>query len=384
MTWVAFHLLHRNKTKMKKLFLIIVALFFWICSINAQIDSTNSIIFMQKERTKNADVFKVKSFTPSGESILSNIISNASLTSSYNGGINGKVEFKYNKDWLTFGFSANQSIGNNSKEATPMDLSGISAGTTLEFNIQKMFWNPAVSNTFFKKFEKAKHEFANRMMKDERGVTLEEILKDTTGNEKLLLKNVVLKKPWFFNVSYSLRNNDYSYVTDSLSLKDIKKSYLNPIFKLSIGKPFSNKTGVVGYLGFSYIYSITYLNEDELTLLKPFGTTDNYLLKTVNFGEPEKNIDNRLCIEFRRNFENSLAISPSIIYGINSKKFAIIFPIYLIKSSTDKANVTGLQGGIRLSYNFKINNSEISPIGKGYGAQLVITAPFEILESSKK
>ena len=363
---------------MKKSILLVIVLVFNVSLIKAQTEFLDTTAFVKGKAVERENNFKAISFTPSGNGNLSNLVSNASLTSSLNEGENGKIELKYDKDWLTFGLSVNQSISKKSKEASPFNLDGINNGTTIELNIQKMFWNPVVTESYFEKFVKAKHDYAIRLSKDERMVTLDEILKDTTGNEKELIKDVVLKQPWFFNISCSFNKNNYKYATDSISLMEITDSYISPNFKLSIGKPIANKNGIIGFIGISYSYSISYSSGDELTLLAPFGTTTNYLSKTLSFGEPEKKIDSRINIEWRRIFSNSIAISPNITYGLNSKKIAILLPMYFIKSSSKL-----LQGGIRLGY-ASATNDKLSSLKDGAGAEIIITTPFDIFENLKK
>jgi hypothetical protein len=70
--------------------------------------------------------------------------------------------------------------------------------------------------------------------------------------------------------------------------------------------------------------------------------------------------------------------------GISTRKFAISFPVYFIHASADDGKLLGLQGGIRLSYLTDTQNGNISSFNDGIGAQMIISAPFDISGSFKK
>jgi hypothetical protein len=101
-------------------------------------DSDDSI---RQEATSNA--IKGKLSTPFGAAALSNFVSGIHVSSFFKQGVNGNIELhKQFKAGWTGGLSLDQQIGSTDKEALPLSLTGVSPGTTIQFNLQKMFWHP--------------------------------------------------------------------------------------------------------------------------------------------------------------------------------------------------------------------------------------------------
>ncbi len=371
---------------MRRVFMMIVSTgLFWLSFSqdtlnNKSFSSSDKKYLLSKAGEAINKDLPLKGFSPFGGS-LSNFISSFSLTASFKKETNGKIELKYydRKKFVTIGLSADQAIGKNDKKAIPVDLHGISSGTTGMLNIQKMFWSPDLSNHEFDRVQQIKMKYAlKKKIDDTRTIMLSEIQSDTSENEKYEIK---LKQPWFLNASFSVNKNDLSYVRDSFLLEEIETTLISPKAAVSIIKPFYSYCKLVGHLSFNYVYSKDYSLGNDLTLLVPFGTTGNLLSKSVAFGVPQAKYDHRVGVEWRRLFEISkenLGIMPSATYGINSKKIAFSFPVYFVKSAPDGTKPQGLQGGIELRYATDVDKGPWADFKHGLGAQLVITEPFKL------
>lgn len=326
-------------------------------------------------------------FTAFGSGSISNFISNVSLSSTFNQGQNGKLELKYNKKWVTVGISVDQKIGKRTQAATPFDLNGISPGTTVEFNLQKMFWDPVVRTWAFNLFQEAKKTYAARKnITDTRGITVMDIKKDGSAIEKRAVKNI-FKMPVFFNVRYSFTKSEFTYVKDSAGLKELNEAFITPAFTFSAGFPVGASFSFNSFVAFSYNYSINYTASDELTILSPFGSSGNFVSQTVTFGAPFKRTDNRLSAEWRVNVgiketgEKTLSIglAPSATLGLTSDRLAVILPIYFINGVTSEGKPSGLQSGVKLGYLTSLKPGLSNSFKEGFGAQIIITVPFEVL-----
>ncbi len=202
---------------MKRIVLIFVLILNFL-ALKAQNDSLKTMNDAQDYLDSNALIFSAKTFTPFGKSSMSNMVSNLSLTSTYKEGENGKIELKDTTGWWTYGISINKSIGKKDKEVVVMDLNGINSGTTFGFNLQKIFWNPVVSDAFFNKFQEAKKEYAkNHPEMDIKYIMLSDMIDDPKCM-KIMGRDIRFKQPWFFNIDCSITKTEYDYVTDSINL----------------------------------------------------------------------------------------------------------------------------------------------------------------------
>ena len=345
-------------------------------TINDPVSDSAKIVSLKKA---NSPQKQKNNFAPFGGSNLSNVLSNVSLSSTLNTGQNGKVELAYTtKKYWTFGISADQKIGKNDSVATPFDLNGLSNGTTVGFNIQKMFWKPKMSTKDFSLFIKIKEEYAKTKGVDARTVTFNDIKDGGTKEQKKQLKHIYLKQPFVINVKGSFTKTQFNYATDSVSLAQISNSYITPNASISLIKFITN-----GFLSVNYTYSEYYKASDNVDFYSPFGTSGNYYSQSVIFGEPTKESDNKVNVEFKKSFYNknekmSFAIDPSVLYAINTKKVAVYLPVYFINGLDNKGKPNGLQGGINFGYLTSTN--QISSFKDGFGAQLIVTLPFDVFE----
>ncbi len=328
------------------------------------------------------DQFSKSSFTPLGSPTLSNFLSNISLSSTYNKGENGKAELKYtSKNWLTYGLGIDQKIGKNNNSATPFDfLNGLSSGTTVEFNLQKMIWNPKLSSKGFEQFVDVANSYSLRTGKDRRTLKYMQILLDGNKQEKEQIRNLKLKQPFFFNIKGSFTKTSFSYSIDSSTLTKKNENHFSPNITLSLGLPFSTKT----FFALSYNYSEDFSNSEETTFFSPFGSSNNYLNQSISFGAPVKKTDNRINAEYRINFgevKSMFAIGSSATYGFISKKIALGLPIYFINGYSKEGKLLGLQGGFKFGYITSVEKGKESGFKEGFAGQLIIIAPFDIFEN---
>lgn len=325
--------------------------------------------------------FSQSNFTPFGSSAFSNLISNISISSSYNNGENAKAELKYTtKNWWTTGVSLDQKLGKTGTEAILLDFfDGISPGTTFGFSLQKIFWSPVLDQAEFDKFNDAANAYACRVNRLRPSIMLQDILRDGNQSEKNLVQSIQQKQPIFFNIRISFTKTNYTFTTDSSSLKEIEQSYLTPNVSAFIGIPLN----IRNFLAFSYNYLENYQSENEVTFISPFGTSNNFITETLSFGNPQKQKDNKLNAEWRMHFGNenarsSFSIGPSLTWGLSSKKIAIFLPVYFINGKTSEKKITGLQGGFRLRYITTTEKDKIASFKDGFSAQLFVSAPFDV------
>lgn len=380
---------------MKKITIIFLAVLACFYSAKAQKafnvsvnDSTKSKVV----KASNKDTRGLKLSSPFGAGTLSNFVSNISVSSFFKEGVNGKIELQGKfSERLSGGLSVDQKIGKNSTEATPLDLSGISPGTTVKFNFQKMFWNPSfdkLSNEGVSEIESITKNYAARKnIADYRTVGLKQIFDSGTVEEKRFVAErfgAAIKKPWLINFEAGFTKTSFSYATDSVLLIENKESFLTPTVSLSIVKMLSNNFKITGYVSLSYNYSESYTAADDITFTIPFGTTNNYYTSTVAFGKPTKKTNHNVIAEYRNNIltkgNNSIALSPSVTLGINNKKLSIILPVYFIKGADEDGKLTNsLQGGIRFGYVTSTEPGKVSNFKKGFIAQLIISKPLDFL-----
>jgi hypothetical protein len=363
---------------MKRIIITLTLAVFIAFNSNGQ----DTIIDYNKFTAIDMASFKGVNFTPFGAGTLSNIVSNASLSSAMKAGENAKVELKYTSArWLTLGLSTDQKLGKNDKESIPFDfLDGISSGTTVKFNLQKMFWKP-LNGAAVRKIQNAARSYATAKNIDARVVTLYQLQKDPAFAGDL--SGIHLKTPIFINIETGFTKSSFSYATDSFTLSKQEEIHLAPLAKVNFGWAFS----VRSVLGLSYSYSVSYESADEFTFNSPFGTSSNQYSKTVSFGKPTRKEDNKLNIEYRSNIIKSngvsLGIAPAISYGLSSKGVAMILPVYFINSKDSTGKPTGLQGGIRFGYSTSTEKNKATGFKDGFAAQIIITAPFSVFENFK-
>jgi hypothetical protein len=340
---------------------------------------------------------KGKLSSPFGASILPNLFSNISVSSLFKEGVNGKIELQGKLgSRISGGLSIDQKIGKSDKVATPLDLSGISPGTTVEFNLQKIFWHPAfsLSNKEIRDLNDVERKFADRNTDTSKGrkvdwrtVGLRDLSVNGTNEEKELatkaINSVSFKTPWFFNLRAGFTKTSFSYSIDSVSLEENKEAFITPTFAASVIKALGSGFNVTGFIAVSYNYSESYQPGDDVTFSIPFGTTRNYYTNTLAFGKPSKKTSHNVVGEFRRNIftaNSNIAVSPSATFAINSKKLSVFLPIYFIKGADEKGKVIdGLQGGVRVGYITSTEAGKGSSFKDGFLAQLIISEPLDFL-----
>lgn len=380
---------------MKKITIVLIAMLMGYNSVNAQ---KTTIAYTAEDTLRverlNKDTRGLKLSSPFGAGALSNFVSNISVTSFFKEGVNGKIELQGKfTDRLNAGLSVDQKIGKSTTEATPLDLTGISPGTTVKFNVQKMFWKPFgydnLSNSEIESiFETVTKKYASRKEKDFRTVGLKQIADSGTIEEKLQAQEAIekfgaaIKTPVFINFEMGFTKTSFSYATDSVSLAEIKESFMTPTVSLSFVKALSNKLKITGYVALSYNYSESYTAADDVTFTIPFGTTSNYYTNTVAFGKPTKKTNHNIIAEYRNNIfsrgNNCLALSPSATWSISNKKLSIVVPVYFIKGADENGKLTNtLQGGIRFGYVTSTESGKVSNFKKGFIAQLIISKPLD-------
>jgi hypothetical protein len=349
---------------------------------------------------KQAAVNNIKSklSSPFGTAALSNFISNISLSSFLQEGVNGKIELhgKFKYGW-TGGLSIDQKISKVDKEASPFSLTGISPGTTVQVNLQKMLWKPTfddLSDAQIKKINDAETEYAKRnKIADARMVGLREISINGTEKEKRMALEAFnaasFKEPFFVNAKFGFTKTSFTYTTDSVNLTQASDAYITPTFSFSLVKAIGSGFNVSGYFAVSYSYSENYKAADALTFNIPFGTTPNYYSNTLAFGKPAKQISNLLTAEFRKNIfinngnrnPSNIAISPAVNVDMNNKMLGLFLPVYFIRGADEKGKLLdGLQGGVRFGYLTSTESGQFRSFNKGFIAQLIISAPLDFLD----
>jgi hypothetical protein len=355
-------------------------------------ENTNKHDSLKSElKEREISNYKFSNFQPFGQGSLSNFISNISLSSAFNEGESGKIDFNYtDKKLLTIGIALNQKLDENSEEAIPIDLGGLSPGTTVEFTLQKLIWDPVLTEEDFKSFDDVRNEYSkSHIITDPRLITVMDIYSNCSKEELKKLTQIKFKKPVFINFKYSITKSQFSYATDSFNLAKIEENYITPSFSASVGLPLSKKLLNSDYLSLTYIYSINYKTGDEYDFIRPFGSSNNFYGQTLTFGKPLKKIDNRLSLEWRVNLKTkilNLAFAPTGIYGFNSKMAGLSVPIYFINGLDDEKSdkPKPLQGGVRLGYSTGFEGGKMSKFKDGFTAQLIISKPFELIPKQKE
>ena len=349
---------------------------------------------VRQEATSNA--IKGKLSTPFGAAALSNFVSGIHVSSFFKEGVNGNIELhKEFKAGLTAGLSLDQKIGSTESKALPLSLSGVSPGTTVQFNLQKMIWHPGfdvLSDDQIQKLNDVENAYAKRNnIADARTVSLREIRNNGTEAEKKMALdafNTSFQEPIFINAKVGFTKTSLTYTADSVNLKPATDAYISPTVTISLVKVLGSGFNVLGYFALSYNYSVNYLDGNALTFNIPFGNTRNYYSSTLSLGKPAKQTDNTISAEFRKNifFKNAkgnpsnIAISPSLSYSINSKMAGIFLPVYFIRSADATGKLLdGLQGGMRFGYITNTLSGNFASFNQGFIAQLIISAPLDFL-----
>jgi hypothetical protein len=362
-----------------------------IAAQNSLSDSDDSI---RQEATSNA--IKGRLSTPFGAAALSNFVSGIHVSSFFEAGVNGNIELhKQFKAGWTSGLSLDQQIGSTDKKALPLSLTGVSPGTTIQFNLQKMFWHPGfdkLSDEQIRQLNDVEKTYAKRNnIADARTIGLREIRNNGTEAEKEMALdafNTSFREPFFINAKVGFTKTAFTYSKDSIDLTPITDAYVTPTFTLSLVKVLGSGFNVLGYFALSYNYSVTYLAADALTFNIPFGSTRNYFSRNLSPGKPAKQTDNTISAEFRKNifFKNAnksasnIAISPSVNYCIDSKLAGIFLPVYFIRGADANGKLLdGLQGGMRFGYITNTLSGNFASFNKGFIAQLIISAPLDFL-----
>lgn len=361
-----------------------------------QLLSEKDLGFVKEVRDHaNLTVNKIgtQSFSPFGAGSISNFISNVSISSFFEEGVNGRIEFqgRFNSRW-SGGLSIDQKIGKGANQATPLSLSGISPGTTIEFNLQKIFWKPQyeLGLSEISQLNEVIKEYADRNnIEDSRTVGLLDIYKKGTAQEKKAALNAFearkFKQPILVNFRPGFTQTSFSYSTDSVRLTSANEAFITPTVTVSLIKSLGTAFKVAGYVALSYNFSESYSASDELTFNVPFGTTGNFFTKTLAFGEPTKRTTHNLSFEYRRNIlnqneKNLIAISPSVTMGVDSNKLSIFLPIYFINGIDENGELLeGLQGGVRFGYITSTESGQVSTFKEGFAAHLIISRPLDFL-----
>jgi hypothetical protein len=327
----------------------------------------------------------IKSSNSPFKTKLSSYLTNISLTSTFNQGENAEANINYttNADsTFVIGGFVNQKIGKNINEVNPFSFTdGLGSGTTVGLNIKFVLFNARS----FHRFTEAAKIYADQNKIDYRSVTLNSLQSDynakgvnnyglTESDIQKLRKNKY-HAPLFLKLKVAFTKTTFSFTKDSITLKKIKKNYLTPDLEFSVGRAM----GIKSYLALSYAYSESYNVADDITFTTPFGSTTNLYSQTLAFGSPDMNTDNKLSAQWSKLLGDSgrIGISPTLTYGVTSKKVAITLPIYFIKGLTKDGKPNGLQGGVQLGYITNTNTSWAN-FKDGFGAQLIIGVPFDL------
>ena len=375
--------------------LLLILLLFQCFITHAQTALSPQDFVIAEAATKN---FKKKLSTPYGTGSLPNFFSSISLSSFYNEGVNGKIELngKLGKGW-NGGLSIDQKIGETDVEAVPLDLSGISPGTTVSFNLQKILWKPTfnLSHQQIQQLNEASKVYAARkQIADWRTVGLRDISMDGTAEEKKLALNAInsvsFKEPFFITARIGFTKTAFTYTTDSVNLVENSEAFLTPALTLSVVKALGSGFDVSGFIALSYSYNQYYTAFPKTTFSTPFGTTGNYYTTTLSFGKPVQTTSHTAMLEYRKNFFSkrnndrytNIAVSPSAIFGINTKTLGVFLPVYFIRGTDEKGNLLdGLQGGVRFGYITSTESGKLSSFKDGFTAQLLITQPLDFLNN---
>lgn len=349
---------------------------------------------IRQEAASNA--VKSKLSSPLGAAALSNFVSAIHVSSFFKAGVNGKIELQrqFKAGWNA-GLSLDQKIGTTDTEALPLSITGISPGTTVQLNLQKMIWHPSFDILSDEQIEELNHVetvYAKRNnIADARTVSLRDIRNNGTEEEKKMALetfNTGFKEPFFVNAKVGFTKTSYTYTKDSVNLSPLTESYVTPTFTFSLIKVLGSGFNVSGYFALSYNYCVNYIATTATTFSIPFGNTRNYYSNTISLGKPAKEMDNTITAEFRKNlfFKNgnknasNIAISPSVNYCIDSKLAAFFLPVYFIRGKDANGKLLdGLQGGMRFGYVTNTLSGNFVSFNKGFNAQLIVSAPLDFL-----
>lgn len=348
---------------------------------------------IRQEAASNA--VKSKLSSPFGAAALANFVSGIHVSSFFKAGVNGKIELhrQFKAGW-TGGLSLDQKIGATDAEALPLSITGISPGTTVQFNLQKMVWHPSfrmLSDDQIQALNDVETAYAKRNnIADPRTVGLREIRNNGTDAEKKMALdafNTGFKEPFFVNAKVGFTKTSFTYTKDSINLSPLTETYVSPTFTVSLIKVLGSGFHVSGYFALSYNYSINYIAATATTFSIPFGNTRNYYSSTISLGKPAKQMDNTITAEFRKNIffkngnknESNIAISPSVNYCIDSKLAGIFLPVYFVRGADASGKLLdALQGGMRFGYVTNTLSGKFASFNEGFIAQLVVSAPLDV------
>lgn len=343
-----------------------------------------SVVAVQAAGQTKGDVIR-SGFVP-GNSGVSNLISSVSLSSSFSEDKSAKAEIRITSDqWTTFGLTVEQSISKGTKKAELLDIvTGITSGTKVSLNFQKMFWDPQLSSQQWASFSKAAERYAKRKkIGDVGSVGKSDIEKDGTWYEKMLL--TPQRSPVFFNLQAGLERTDYSYTTDSVSITKTDVSFVTPSITANLAFPNIMK---MRFWVVSVGYIESYKATDDVAFTVPFGTSGNLVSKTMAFGAPVKKYTTKVTLEYRKGFGKdgniSIAINPSVTWLEQAKTITLLMPVYLIRGQDKDGKAKGLQGGFSLGYaGYNTEKGTFTSFSDGFAAQVFITAPFDLFGGLK-
>jgi hypothetical protein len=345
---------------------------------------TDTIFVNTKSAAENH--LKPSLYSSNSQSKILNLISGFNINSNFSSGTSGEVEgvmpLGSNKA-DQFNFSLQQILIKGSTQASPLTLDGITPNSTLKIGFQHMFWNPTKTTTNDKNFyNKVGIDFLKRNKRPESDITSLMFSELDSIALKKLKKH--LSEPWFFNVSFSISPNSFEYATDSTSLKTIKANKINASIDASVIKVIKNNSAIQEILSFNFAYVDKYKAGDSITLLTPFGTTNNYEQKNVSFGVPADKTDEQLSLEYRLGLLKGssfyFGFSPALSYSIQMKNLLLQIPVYLLNGKDSKGNPQGLNGGINLGYQLLTSGNWVS-FNNGFGLSLFVGVPFTVFSS---
>lgn len=320
--------------------------------------------------------------TPGGGSGLQGPWSNVSLLSNLNGGSNARVELKYHtRNWLTAGIYLDQRLSKGTSRAEPLDLlHGLSNGTRAGFTLQKMWWDPALSSGDFDAFDSAASQFALRLHRDRKQVSENDILSEGNAEELALLRRTAARSPVFLSVQTWVEQNNYTFATDSLTLKGHEGNYTTPGLVVSLIRPNLSSHS---FWSLNYSYNEGHRVHQAADFLVPFGTTGNYTTRSVVFGEPVRRYIHAVSIEYRHTFMSGgkmiLTINPNVQWASTNRRITIQLPVYFIPGIDNKGKAKGLQGGVLLNYAaYQTRRQEWLSFSEGFAAQLFVAAPLDL------
>lgn len=378
------------RTRLVKLILFLLSTYPVITQAQVTLVNKADSAFLD---TKQIKKIRDQTISPFGASSVSNFISNVSLSSFYKEGVNGKIELqgKLNSR-SSIGLSLDQKINKSDNSATPLSLTGISPGTTVQFNLQKFLWKPRFNLSRDEKanLNELEKKFADsNAINDWRTIGLRDIYIKGTDEEKKVALDVykrTFKQPFLVNIKAGFTKTSFSYSTDSVTLKTLNNAFITPTVTVSVVKALGAAFKTSGYFALSYNFSESYTAADDVNFIVPFGTTKNLYSNTLAFGKPTKTTTNSIILELRQNIFSgeansvNVAISPTATLGIDSKKLSVFLPVYLIRGSDENGKLLDkLQSGVRFGYITSTKVGQFSSFKNGFTAQLIITQPLDFL-----